>query len=113
MIKPEWEIDKCEEYMIDPVDTEALKITGISREDLDKAPSLKTVWSNFVQFVTRFNPKRDKWSAPILAGYNNLRYDNVIVDRICGGNNRMAKIFIDKMVENGKLDKKIRIKYTG
>lgn len=50
---------------------------------LEVAPDLKIVWSNFTAFVNRYNPKKDKWNAPIQAGFNIENYDTEIVRRCC------------------------------
>lgn len=54
---------------------EALEISKIKLEDVRKAPSLETVWKEFVNWVGRFNSKKDKWTAPIACGHNIDGYD--------------------------------------
>lgn len=85
-IEPILDTDKCKQFGIGEIEQEALDVTKISLETLKKAPPLKVVWANFSSFISQFNPKRDKWNAPILCGYNNDNFDNVIINRICGGN---------------------------
>lgn len=60
---------------------EALTITGITREELEKAPDAKTVWNQFISYVNRFNRKKDEWNSPIAAGSNIEGYDLLICDR--------------------------------
>jgi len=85
-IKPEFNEEKQKKFGLDGVEEEALKITGISVETLEKAPVLSVVWTQFVSFIEQFNPKKTKWNAPIAAGYNNNKFDDIIIERICGGN---------------------------
>jgi DNA polymerase III epsilon subunit-like protein len=58
-----------------------LTITGITKEELEKAPDSKTVWGQFVNYVNRFNRKKDEWNSPIAAGSNIEGYDLLICDR--------------------------------
>lgn len=55
------------------------------REDLEKAPLPEQVWKEFTRFVRQFNLKKknDDFCAPIPCGHNVLRYDMVIVQRLC------------------------------
>lgn len=46
------------------------------------APDAKTVWIQFCNYVNKFNWKNTKFTAPIAAGHNILRYDLVIVERL-------------------------------
>lgn len=84
LIKPVLEDEKAVEMGLDPVQDEALKVNGKTREELAKAPQLKVVWKQFVDYVNNFNYKKSAWTAPIPAGYNNNGFDDAIVDRICG-----------------------------
>jgi DNA polymerase III alpha subunit (gram-positive type) len=85
LIKPIFDEEKCAELNLDPVNDEVLSITGITLEELEKAPSLKTVWEHFQEYISKYNPRKSKWGAPIKTGYNIDKYDGVIIDRICGG----------------------------
>lgn len=78
--------EKAEEYGLSKIEKEALDISKISLETLKNSPSLKVVWGQFIEFIDQYNTKKQKWTAPILAGFNNTRFDNIIIDRICGGN---------------------------
>ena len=68
---------------LDPLEDEALKITGKNREDLAKAPKPKQVWEKFTSFVNKYNFKGTQWFAPIAAGYNIIGFDMIIVNRMC------------------------------
>lgn len=104
-IKPIMDEKECLKYGLDPVNDEILQITGIDEKDLEKAPSLKNVWAEFQQYVNKYNPKQNKWGAPIKAGMNIDKYDNIIVDRICGGNLKKTRIQLDLMLERGIIEK--------
>lgn len=67
------QLDKDAEY--------ALELTGIKKEELEKAPESKIVWQQFVSYVSRFNKKKDEWNSPIGAGSNIEGYDLLICDR--------------------------------
>jgi DNA polymerase III epsilon subunit-like protein len=82
-IQPILDDEKAIKLGLDPIQDEALKITGKNREDLSKAPSLKVVWNKFVQFVNQYNWKGEPFYAPIPVGFNILGFDMIIVDRLC------------------------------
>lgn len=82
-IQPILDDEKAISLGLDPIEDEALKITHKTREELAKAPSLKTVWSKFTQFVNQYNWKGDSFYAPIPVGFNILGFDMIIVDRLC------------------------------
>jgi DNA polymerase III epsilon subunit-like protein len=82
-IKPILDDDKAIAAGVDPIEDGALKVTGKNREDLSKAPSLKSVWSKFTQFVDNYNWKKDAFYAPIPVGYNIIGFDMIIINRLC------------------------------
>jgi DNA polymerase III epsilon subunit-like protein len=82
-IKPILDDEEAISLGLDPVEEEALRITGKNREALEKAPSLKSVWSKFVKFVDQYNWKNDPFFAPIPVGFNIIGFDMIIVNRIC------------------------------
>lgn len=84
-IKP-IEESKCEEYGLDSVEEGALKVNKITLEQLSVAPPIDVVWPEFINYVNQYNTKKNKWTAPCRAGFNIDRFDNVIIERICGGN---------------------------
>lgn len=86
LIRPEFDEAKCKEFEIDPLEDQALAINGKTREELKKAPQLKVVWKSFTQYCMNYNPTGKKWTTPCLVGFNNIGFDNVIL-------NRMAKEF--------------------
>ena len=71
-----------------------------------EAPSQKQVWTDFRTYLLKYNKnqaRRDVWNAPIRAGANIRRFDNIIVDRLCDAcgmvNNRgEQKIFYPRDV---------------
>ncbi len=68
---------------LDPLEDEALRITGKNRDELKKAPTLRSVWKKFHQFVDKYNWKGTQWFAPIPVGFNILGFDMIIINRLC------------------------------
>lgn len=68
---------------LDPLEDEALKITGKKRELLEQAPSLKSVWTKFTKFVSQYNWKGDTFFNPIPVGFNIIGFDMIIINRLC------------------------------
>ena len=66
----------------DKVEAKALEVNKLKMEDLMKAPDLKTVWNNFVQYVEKYNKNKSKFTAPVPMGYNIERFDLIITDRL-------------------------------
>jgi len=103
-IKPVFDEEECNRLGLDPVTDEVLEKTHIDINDLKKAPSIKTVWNEFTQYVNKYNYKKSKWGAPIKAGMNSDRYDNIIIDRICGGHFKKAKNELDRLQSGGIIE---------
>ena len=82
-IKPIFEDELAVSAGLDPLDDEALKITGKTRDKLAEAPSLKSVWSKFTKFVDQYNWKGDAFYAPIPVGFNIIGFDMIIINRLC------------------------------
>jgi DNA polymerase III epsilon subunit-like protein len=82
-IRPILDDEKAIEMGFDPLEDEALRITGKDRESLAKAPLPKTVWKKFCDFVNQHNWKGTQWFAPIPAGFNIIGFDMIIVNRLC------------------------------
>ena len=82
-IKPILDDDEAIAAGVDPIEDGALKVTGKNREDLAKAPALKSVWKKFCQFVDQYNWKKDPFFSPIPVGFNIIGFDMVIVNRLC------------------------------
>lgn len=82
--------EKCEALGIEPIGDEALEINKITREQLEVAPDLKVVWSSFSSYVEKYKKGKGIFGLPIRSGYNINRFDNVILDRIMGGNTQFA-----------------------
>jgi DNA polymerase III epsilon subunit-like protein len=84
LIRPIEDVEEQAKAGLGNIEDEALAVNGKKIEDLRNAPDLKTVWSQFVNYVNNFNFKKNSYSAPICAGYNIVGFDNIITDRICG-----------------------------
>ena len=82
-IRPILSDNKAIEVGLDPLEEDALRITGKTREELKKAPTLRSVWKKFIQFVDQYNWKGTQWFAPIPAGFNIVGFDMIIIDRLC------------------------------
>jgi DNA polymerase III epsilon subunit-like protein len=83
MMRPIIDDDKAIAAGVDPLEDEALKVTGQTREALAKAPLPKGVWKKFCAFVDKYNWKGTPYFAPIPCGFNIIGYDLPIVDRLC------------------------------
>jgi len=82
-IRAEVDDEKAVAAGLGPLEQGALNVTGKTREMIDKAPELKTVWPKFEQFVNKYNFKKTPFFAPISAGFNIIGYDSIIIDRMC------------------------------
>lgn len=82
-IQPVFDDEKAIAAGLDPIEDEALKITHKTRDNLAKAPSLKSVWDKFTKFVSQYNWKGDAFFNPIPVGFNILGFDMIIVNRLC------------------------------
>jgi DNA polymerase III epsilon subunit-like protein len=85
-MRPELDDEKAKSLGLDPVEDEALKINGFTREELEKAPETKLVWQNYLSYLEKYNCKGKggkNWDAPVIAGYNNSNFDDVIDIRMC------------------------------
>jgi DNA polymerase III epsilon subunit-like protein len=78
--------EECTKAGLDTVQDEALAVNKKTREQVLQAPKLKSVWSDFTSYVNNYNYKKNSWGAPILAGFNNTNFDDIITNRICGPN---------------------------
>lgn len=82
-VRPEFDDKKAIAAGFDPVEQEALDVTRKTREQLEKAIGPKEAWSQFANFVNKFNMKGSPYFAPIPVGYNIINYDLPIVNRYC------------------------------
>lgn len=82
-IRAEVDDEKAIAAGLGPIEEGALKVTGKTREEIAKAPQLKTVWKKFTAFVDKYNWKGTPFFAPIPAGFNIIGYDMKIINRLC------------------------------
>jgi DNA polymerase III epsilon subunit-like protein len=82
-IKPIFDDEKAIAAGFDPIQDEALKITKKTREQLELAPSLKSVWNKFTKFVDQYNWKGEPFFNPIPVGFNIIGFDMHIINRLC------------------------------
>lgn len=84
LIKPVFDEEECEALGIDALQAGAVKVHGKTKEILKNAPSLKSVWANFEEYVCQYNYKgKSNFTAPVSVGYNIKGFDNKITQRIC------------------------------
>jgi len=83
-IKPILDETEAEKLKLDKIEEQALEITNIKIEQLEKAPEPKVVWENFCTYVNRYNPGKSQWSAPIMSGFNINNFDKEIIRRLAG-----------------------------
>jgi DNA polymerase III epsilon subunit-like protein len=81
-INCEFDESVLKEKQLDAVADEALAVTKITLEQIKSAPPLKVVWGQFCDWVNTHNYKKTRWSAPIIAGYNNNNFDDIIFNRL-------------------------------
>ncbi len=82
-IQPIFDDEEAIKAGVDPIEDEALKITGKTREGLAQAPPLKSVWQKFTKFVSQYNWKGDAFFNPIPVGFNIIGFDMIIINRLC------------------------------
>ena len=102
LIKPIFDPEECKFYNLDPIQDEALEVNKLTREELETALPLKLVWEQFCHYINQYNCKKTKWTAPIACYYNGLRFDQIITDRIAGGQNRHLKMLDENLKSNIK-----------
>lgn len=83
LMKPVMDEDECERLGIDALQDGAVAVHGKTAEMLEEAPSMKSVWENFTEYVNQYNYKGSNWTAPVSVGYNIRGFDSIIVDRLC------------------------------
>jgi DNA polymerase III epsilon subunit-like protein len=69
----------------DGLDEKALKVNGLTKEQLQEAPEAKVVFPEFCEWIKKFNTSRDNsfFGAPTPCGYNISGFDLPIFDRYC------------------------------
>jgi DNA polymerase III epsilon subunit-like protein len=82
LVQPSFDSGFCEEHDLDLLQDGAVKVHGKTEAMLKKAPSLKSVWANFIDYVNEYNYKGTNWTAPIAMGYNSKSFDFPILDRV-------------------------------
>ena len=83
LMRPILDDEEAIKMGLDPIEDEALAVNGKTRAELAKAPSERTVWKKFTNFVNKYNWKGTPYFAPIAAGYNIVGFDMPIVQRMC------------------------------
>lgn len=83
LIRPITDEEQLEKLGLNKVEEEALSVNNLDMETVLKAPSCKTVFEGFANFVDMFNYEKSNWNAPILTGFNNNGFDDIIMNRLC------------------------------
>lgn len=81
MIVIDNEIKETFDFHIQPhpqaiIEDEALKISGVTREQIKDYPSQKDTHANLVKILDKYVDKYDKTDKFFLVGYNNAGFDN-------------------------------------
>lgn len=84
LIKPIEDTEEQVKLGLGPIEQGALDVNKKTMEELRVAPNIKAVWQSFEQYVMGYNPTGKTWDAPILAGFNNQGFDDIIINRIAG-----------------------------
>lgn len=82
LIKPIMDDKLAIEKGLEPVTDEVLKITHLTREELEAAPLPGVVMTNFELWLKQFAKSKNDWDQPIMCGYNIENYDKIIIDRL-------------------------------
>lgn len=84
LIKPVEDPEEQAKLGLGQIEQGALDVNKKTMEELREAPALKSVWKSFENYVMSYNPTGKKWGAPILSGFNNHGFDDIIINRIAG-----------------------------
>jgi DNA polymerase III alpha subunit (gram-positive type) len=60
----------------------ALKVNNKTKDELMVAPDQKLVWNQFVNWVKKWNPKQNRWTAPIACGKNIRSFDMMFLNEL-------------------------------
>jgi DNA polymerase III epsilon subunit-like protein len=76
--------EECEKLGLDRIQDDALAVNKVTREQIASAPKLKSVWNDFCQYVNNYNFKKTTWTSPLMCGFNNNNFDDIILNRVAG-----------------------------
>ena len=79
LVNPIWEENIAKQYKLDIMDPGAETKHGKTREILKNAPSIESVWKNFVTYISQYG---SGWRAPIFCGLNIKNFDYPILERV-------------------------------
>jgi DNA polymerase III alpha subunit (gram-positive type) len=65
------------------LDEDALAVNKKTKEEIMGAPDQKLVWNQFVDWVSRYNPKKNSFTAPIACGKNIRNFDLLFAEELC------------------------------
>jgi DNA polymerase III epsilon subunit-like protein len=75
--------EEAKAHDLAPLEDDALRITGKTREEIAAAPKLDIVWDQFTKWLKKFNKNNNIFTAPIPVGYNINGFDLPIINRLC------------------------------
>jgi DNA polymerase III epsilon subunit-like protein len=93
--------DEVEKYGLDKTSEQALSVANLTLGEINNAPPLRQVWSNFCSWIKYHTPSKDKWDAPIFCSFTN--YDHAMVNRITYGHLRGQLILKNKLLTKAAL----------
>lgn len=81
-VRPIIDLEECNGKELDPISDKALKVNKIDLEKIKDSPDISTVWNQFVTYVDKYKKGQSLFSKPIMCGFNNNRFDDIIVSRL-------------------------------
>jgi inhibitor of KinA sporulation pathway (predicted exonuclease) len=83
LIKPSFDKEYCAEYNLEPPTDKVLALTHKTRNELENAPHVSTVFAQFVDYLHQYKTSNSQWGRPIRVGYNIHNYDDIIIRNLC------------------------------
>jgi DNA polymerase III epsilon subunit-like protein len=81
-IKPVINAEELEKQGLDALEDGALKVNKKNVESLLKAKSADVVWNEFQAYVSNYKTSKSDKGSPIVCGFNNNRFDDIILKRL-------------------------------
>ncbi len=79
---PVMEPELLTKYELDALEDGALKVNKKNVDELLVAKSPQVVWTEFIGYLTNYKTSKSSRGSPIVAGYNNNGFDDVILQRL-------------------------------
>lgn len=94
--------DEVDSYGLDKTDVRALAANNLTLEQVNAAPPLKKIWSDFESFMQYHNPSGSMYNNPILVVHNK-DFDEPLLDNIKLGLHRGRYILPQKPLAKSKV----------